>query len=82
METVHAFSKKVHIVGVDRETCILQYHGLDYANPPLEMAKGSVRNLTINCLNSGTQGAAKAYCVHIDNDNEEGQTLLFENVTH
>ena len=80
METVHAFSKKVHIVGVDRETCILQYHGLDYANPPLEMAKGSVRNLTINCLNSGTQGAAKAYCVHIDNDNEEGQTLLFENV--
>ena len=80
MESVHAFSKKVHIVGVDRETCILQYHGLDYANPPLEMAKGSVRNLTINCLNSGTQGAAKAYCVHIDNDNEEGQTLLFENV--
>lgn len=80
METVHAYTKKVNIVGVDRKTCILQYSGLDYANPPLEMAKGSVKNLTINCLNSGTQGSSNAYCVHIDNDNEESQTLIFENV--
>lgn len=79
-ETVHATGKKVHIKGVDKKTCILQYSGLDYANPPLEMAKGSVENLTINCLNSGTQGTIPAYCVHIDNDNEAGQSLLFRNV--
>ena len=79
-ESVHAFAKKVHIKGVDRDTCILQYSGLDYANPPLEMAKGSVENLTINCFNSGTQGKNPAYCVHIDNNNAENQTLLFKNV--
>ena len=80
IESVHAYAKKVHIKGVDRDTCILQYSGLDYANPPLEMAKGSVENLTINCLNSGTQGTNPAYCVHIDNNNAENQTLLFKNV--
>ena len=79
-ESVHAYGKKVHIKGVDKKTCILQYSGLDYANPPLEMAKGSVENLTINCLNSGTQGSSSAYCVHIDNDNEANQTLMFHNV--
>lgn len=79
-ESVHAYAKKVHIKGVDRDTCILQYSGLDYANPPLEMAKGSVENLTINCLNSGTSGRNPAYCVHIDNNNAENQTLLFKNV--
>ena len=79
-ESVHAYGKKINIKGIDKETCILQYSGLNYTNPPLEMAKGSVENLTINCLNSGSQGSNPAYCVHIDSDNEANQTLLFRNV--
>lgn len=79
-ETVHAYGKKVHIKGADKKTCILEYHGKDYSNPPLEMAKGSVENLTIIARNSGTAGSANAYCVHIDNDNETGESLYFQNV--
>ena len=80
-ESVHAYNKLVHIKGIDKKTCILEYHGKDYTNPPLEMAKGSVENLTIIARNSGTSGNANAYCVHIDNDAEEGQSLYFRNVS-
>ena len=79
-ESVHAYNKRVHIVGTDRAKCILSYSGLDYSNPPLEMAKGNVRNLTIKATNSGTEGTYHAYCVHIDNDNEANEALSFENV--
>lgn len=80
-ESVHAYNKLVHIKGIDKKTCILEYHGKDYANPPLEMAKGSVENLTIIARNSGTAGNANAYCVHIDNNNEAEQSLSFKNVS-
>ena len=79
-ESVKTYSKRVHIIGTNREKCILSYSGLDYRNPPLEMAKGSVRNLTIKATNSGTQGERLAYCVHIDNDNEANEQLTFTNV--
>lgn len=79
-ESVKATNKKVYIIGVDRETCILSYSGLDYANPPLEMAKGGVANLTINCTNTGTPGVNNAYCVHIDSNQSAGETLKFTNV--
>lgn len=79
-ESVHAYDKRVHIVGLDRAKCVLTYSALDYANPPLEMARGSVRNLTIKATNTGTEGAHHAYCVHIDNDNEANEALSFINV--
>lgn len=79
-ESIHAYDKRVHIIGTDRAKCVLTYSGLNYAKPPLEMAKGSVRNLTIKATNSGTEGAYHAYCVHIDNDNEANEALTFENV--
>lgn len=80
-ESVKATNKKVYIIGVDRETCILTYSGLDYANPPLEMAKGGVSNLTIKCTNTGTPGLNNAYCAHIDSDQSADETLTFTNVT-
>lgn len=79
-ETVKAYNKRVHIIGVNRASCILQHSGLNYANPPLEMAKGSVRNLTIHATNTGEAGDYPAYCVHIDNDNEANEALSFTNV--
>ena len=80
-ETVQMSSKKVHIIGTSRDNCVLEYSALDYYNPPLEMCKGSVKNMTIKGLNSGSAGLYKAYCVHIDSIEEEGETLTFENVS-
>lgn len=79
-ESVHAYNKNVHIVGLNRATCILTYSGLNYSTPPLEMAAGSVSNMTIRATDSGTPGDHNAYCVHIDNDNEANNALSFENV--
>lgn len=79
-ESVKAYSKKLHIIGTNKAKCILTYSGRDYSNPPLEMAKGSVRNITIIATDSGTSGTYNAYCVHIDNDNEANEALTFTNV--
>lgn len=78
-ESVNALSKRVHIIGTSKTNCILTYSGLNYAYPPLEMAKGSVRNMTIIATNSGTEGSARAYCVHIDNNNSANEGLSFFN---
>ena len=79
-ESIKTYSKRVNILGLDKEKCILTYSALDYSNPPLEIAKGSVKNITIKATNTGTSGQYNAYCVHIDNDNEANESLLFDNV--
>ena len=79
VETVHAYAKKVHIIGIDKRSCILQYSAYDYSNPPLEIAKGSVENMTINATATGTPSGAPAYAVHIDSDYSAGEDLTFRN---
>lgn len=79
-ESIKTYNKEIHIIGMDRDTTILTYHGRDYSNPPLEIARGSVENLTIRTTNTGTVGAHNAYCVHIDNDAEANGGLTFRNV--
>ena len=79
-ESVKAYGKNIQIIGMDRASCILTYGGLDYANPPLEIAAGAVSNMTIKATNSGSQGSYNAYCVHVDNDNSENKGLSFRNV--
>lgn len=79
-ESVKAYGKNVHIVGLDRSTCILTHGGLDYSNPPMEMSCGSVSNMTIIATNSGGQGDYPAYCVHIDDNHSEDNGLTFTNV--
>lgn len=81
-EEVHVYDKNIHLIGLSKEKCILTHSGMNYTKPPLEIAKGSVKNLTIKATNTGTQeDDHKAYCVHIDNDNEISQSLTFENVS-
>lgn len=80
-ESVHIYSKRLNLIGESKEGTILTYSGLDYHNPPLEMAKGTLKNLTIHATNSGTAGSIPtAYCMHTDNDNELNQSLYVENV--
>lgn len=79
-ESVKTYAKNVYIIGTNRDKCILSYSGLDYTNPPMEIAGGAVVNMSIRATNSGTAGNHPAYCVHIDNDRENGNGLTFRNV--
>lgn len=78
-ETINAIFKPIRLIGSGKN-CILSYSGLDYANPPLNMAAGYVSNMVIRATDSGDQGNHKAYCVHIDTDYSIDGSLVFENV--
>ena len=74
--------KNVHIVGVSKTNCILQHKNNDYMNPPLEMAKGSIRNLTIHGYhaNEAISENGEAYSMHTDWSQSENSALYCENV--
>ena len=82
-ESLKLFPKRLHLVGEDRDKTILIYSGKNRPNPPLEIAKGSVCNMTIHADATGeqTSGVPLAYAVHIDNDNSLNEALYFDNVT-
>lgn len=70
--------KLLHLVGFDRNKCIITHPVNDYFNPPLEIAKGMVENLTF--VVTGTElDNNGAYCVHIDFTQSIGQSLQFVN---
>ena len=47
-ENVRAWvNKPINIIGVDKNKCILRHDCGQYANPPLEIAAGYVKNMTI-----------------------------------
>lgn len=81
-EAVDASKKTIAIRGMDKSTCILTYPNGDYYYPPLEMASGELKNLTINATAQAKQpgAVAKAYCLHTDYDILEGSKFYVENV--
>ncbi|WP_203267989.1 hypothetical protein [Streptococcus uberis] len=81
-EAVDARTKLVNLVGVSKKLCILEYPNGAYSKPPLEIAKGSVTNLTIRATAQTkiSDEVAKAYAVHIDFEQQFGYDLKFENV--
>lgn len=77
-ESINANEKRVHIIGTDKEQCILTYSG--YENCPIRIASGSISNLTIKALAVGTETDAHACAVFINSDYSEGMVLKFNNV--
>ena len=90
-EQVQACGKKIHIVGIDKNTCILQDTSGYYYTPPLELSAGSVSNMTIkeyatnhpegadSVIIPGTGLSAKnmAYCIHMDwEGNSKGNVVI------
>lgn len=79
-EQVTMTGKVRHLIGVDKETCIITDDSSDYRTPPLWMGAGSVQNLTIiethenpdpDLLNGDdTDGKnfnyQRAYCIHVE----------------
>ena len=84
-ENVRAWvNKPINIVGVDKNKCILRHGCGQYANPPLEIAAGYVKNMTIyadstNPLVSPSDTNGKSYAVHVESDYSANRELTFEN---
>lgn len=85
-ESVHAFGKDRHIVGVCKDTCILINGTGNYDTPPLEMNIGSIENMTIIADNyaptipdpSENHNHA-AYGIHIEYANADPYTIRISN---
>lgn len=78
-EIVNCYGKTLTIVGESKENTIIQNSYDDYYRQPLTIATGYVKNLTIKQNGSDSQTSIKSYAVHIDNDEEYQNQLIFDN---
>lgn len=46
-EAVEIYDKTVHLLGMDRDNCILQYESMNYDKVPLAFGAGRIANMTI-----------------------------------
>lgn len=84
-EQVDTKNKNVHLIGIDKETCIILDKSGMYNTPPLEISGGSVQNLTI--IETGENSTPSdpgtlptlAYCIHADWDAMTDNSLLISN---
>ena len=79
-EQVSAWGKEMHIVGIDREACILKDTSGNYSTPPLEIGAGSIQNMSIieEANGSGTENMG-AYAIHVEDNNLFNKKLLIRN---
>lgn len=54
-EAVEIYNKTVHLLGTDRDNCILQYESTDYHKVPLTFGAGTVANMTIYGYHTGEE---------------------------
>ena len=84
-EQVSIWTRKLHLIGEDKLNTILIDHSGYYDTPPLEMAKGSLSNLTIiedgsdPTSDSSDNKYMMAYCLHIEHPNAAGETFEIDN---
>ena len=81
-ESVKNRNKFLSIIGMSKDECVLEYENGNYSNPPIEVSKGVIENLTIRAIAQEQQSGAvaKAYCLHADWGAEEDSSLYIENV--
>lgn len=90
--SVRAFTKRLNIIGTDRNKCIIRSTDGRYENPAIECCCGYLENLTIESkFVSGTSqtidgNTAGAYAVHCENQNGNdsiaiGDSLQIHNCT-
>lgn len=85
-ESVHAFGKKRHIVGICKDTCILTNGTGNYSTPPLEANIGSISNMTIIADNYAPtiedptiNKTTPDYCIHIESANDSAYQFRVSN---
>lgn len=79
-DNVSATNKTVNIYGTGRDVCIIRSYDNDYFNPTLEIAAGTVSNISFLAMNDG-RGVIEngAYAVHADYNFSYGRNLKFIN---
>lgn len=77
-ETIESSTKKISLFGLDKNTTIIKNSYNDYQRPPLEIAKGYVKNISF--ISDGTPSQSQpSYAVHIDYPDSNNSNLVFEN---
>ena len=68
IEHVSIYGYPISLIGINRETCIIQDNSGDYYKPPLEMAGGNVvENLTLIATQDSNEGTTlRSYAIHHD----------------
>jgi hypothetical protein len=83
--TIQAFQKRIVLIGVDRDKCILKSYDGRYSFPAINCSCGYIENLTIiskyiqgisNEIDDQTNGA---YAVHCENEYGVGKSLELHN---
>lgn len=87
-ESIHANNKNVNLIGVCRETCIVQMDTAERDNPPGNFSVGYVANLTFlqtakapaggKDIYAATRGSC-GYGIHVDWTESTNNKLLIEN---
>lgn len=83
-ECVDIKTRELHLVGLDRETTIIQSTNDSREYPPLEMCKGTAKNITFYAKRpegSSHPTYETPYGAHIDYDDEANSILIFDNCT-
>ena len=76
-ENVEIMAKTVNLLGVDRDSCILQYDTVNYGKVPLTVAAGQIRNITIKGYKNANKGMfLPVISVQEDSFDEDSQELL------
>lgn len=86
-ESVHMWGKERHLIGANRDSCVLTNGTGNYISPPLEMNIGSIRNLSIIADNYAPtirnpaidNKSIPCYAVHVEFGNKESYLLEIEN---
>jgi hypothetical protein len=78
-EVIRAWSKNISIIGENKYGVQIKGGG-DYANPPLEMASGMLKNVSIHAYgDTPTQSGRYAYAIHADNEILANNNFVVEN---
>ncbi len=77
---IKGWGKRIVLFGTDKETCIIENDSSSYYAPPLEIAAGTVKNLTIRAVGTPSSDTSKAgaYAVHVEDNILYNNTLCFE----
>ena len=81
-ESVSNRYKYLTFIGESKENTILEFENGRYSKPPIEIAKGVIKNMTIHGISQSQQSGevAKCYCMHTDWQTSVGSNLYIENV--
>ena len=82
LEDVSVYTKNVNLIGESRDYTIIKTTTDKYSQPPLEIAVGSVKNITFYSDDSNRASGESedhAYAVHVDYPQLIDNTIIFEN---